>query len=193
MKLPPKYCKLCGKSFSAIQFPRTFRSQIYCSEKCYWISCKNSALKQKSLRMKEKRAETQPRICAFCGKEFDPKKFWYYRTVQTCSVKCTKSFHSQKVRHTPEGRQKHSFYQKNRKHRIRTNGGRGVTIKEWEAIKKKHGYQCVSCHRQEPFSDLSCKTLTMDHIIPITKGGKHEPNNIQPMCIACNLKKSNKT
>ncbi len=43
---------------------------------------------------------------------------------------------------------------------------------------------CVVCNTREK--------LTIDHILPITKGGKNEENNIQVLCMKCNILKSNK-
>ena len=34
--------------------------------------------------------------------------------------------------------------------------------------------------------------LEVDHIIPISKGGKTEPDNLQTLCWKCNRTKSNK-
>lgn len=45
---------------------------------------------------------------------------------------------------------------------------------------------CVYCK-----IDVTIK-YHVDHIIPLAKGGKHEPSNIQILCPSCNLKKSAK-
>jgi hypothetical protein len=46
-----------------------------------------------------------------------------------------------------------------------------------------HGLPCVVCGKP---SD------TVDHIIPLSKGGTNDPANLQPMCRRCNSKKSAK-
>ena len=39
----------------------------------------------------------------------------------------------------------------------------------------------------------STKSLTLDHVIPTSKGGKHEWNNITTACESCNNRKGNRT
>lgn len=59
-----------------------------------------------------------------------------------------------------------------------------------EAIKKRDNYTCCICGNsvyKEP--NL---LLEVDHIIPISKGGKTEASNLQTLCWRCNRKKSNK-
>jgi 5-methylcytosine-specific restriction endonuclease McrA len=75
---------------------------------------------------------------------------------------------------------------KDRCHRIRANGGK-FTLNEWTKIKKKYFFTCLKCHKREPQI-----RLTIDHIIPLSKGGKHERTNIQPLCQRCNSKKGTK-
>ena len=66
------------------------------------------------------------------------------------------------------------------------------TLKQWRELKDKFNHCCAICGRQEPFTDLWYQSLSEDHIIPISKGGSNFIDNIQPLCIKCNNKKSNK-
>ena len=52
-------------------------------------------------------------------------------------------------------------------------------------IYKRDNYQCVYCG--------SNKSLTLDHVIPKSRGGKNEWTNLVTSCFKCNLKKSNRT
>lgn len=62
------------------------------------------------------------------------------------------------------------------------------TYGEWELLKKQYNYTCPCCHKSEP--DIK---LTEDHIVPITRGGSNNIENIQPLCKSCNCKKYTKT
>ena len=52
-------------------------------------------------------------------------------------------------------------------------------------IYKRDGYECVYCG--------SKKQLTLDHVIPKSRGGRNEWTNLVTCCFKCNLKKGNKT
>lgn len=56
-----------------------------------------------------------------------------------------------------------------------------LTGEEWTAIKEQFKGRCVYCGEVKP--------LTMDHIIPLSKGGHHTKNNIVPACRSCNSAK----
>jgi 5-methylcytosine-specific restriction endonuclease McrA len=60
--------------------------------------------------------------------------------------------------------------------------GVGINKDEWKAIKDKYKNHCVYC--MKPF-----KRLTMDHVVPLAKGGEHSPDNIVPACKPCNNSK----
>ena len=66
-----------------------------------------------------------------------------------------------------------------------TDGSQPLTAKEWLEIKAMHQYQCYYCKKKTVI-------LTMDHVIPLSRGGQHIKENIVPACRSCNSKKSDK-
>ena len=54
------------------------------------------------------------------------------------------------------------------------------------AIYRRDGYRCRICGRSGIFNDLE-----IDHIKPISKGGKSTYDNLQTLCRSCNLTKGN--
>ena len=67
------------------------------------------------------------------------------------------------------------------------NAEGSFTVGEWEALKRQYGMKCPSCQKKEPEIKL-----TVDHIIPLVKGGSNFIENIQPLCGRCNSRKSTK-
>ena len=56
-------------------------------------------------------------------------------------------------------------------------------------ILKRDNFKCVICGRTPKRDGI---TLHVDHIIPVSKGGKTEPENLRTLCSICNLGKSDK-
>ena len=70
---------------------------------------------------------------------------------------------------------------KNKRNRDKRSSEGSHTWGEWEDLKAKYGYTCPCCKKREPMI-----TLTEDHIIPLSKGGSDNIENIQPLCKVCN-------
>lgn len=105
-----------------------------------------------------------------------------------CSVKCRVKYNNRKIkaRNPKRWRERRNFDTMQRRYRIKANGGK-FTLEEWKQMKKDCNYTCPECHKSEPEIKL-----TIDHKIPLTRGGKHEKENIQPLCSRCNTIKGNK-
>ena len=55
-------------------------------------------------------------------------------------------------------------------------------------IYSRDNYSCQYCGRRFPADDLTC-----DHVLPRSRGGKAQWNNIVTCCVACNRRKGGRT
>ena len=51
-------------------------------------------------------------------------------------------------------------------------------------MQAEYGGRCAYC--------AASGKLTMDHVVPLSKGGAHTADNIVPVCLACNMSKGAK-
>jgi len=68
-----------------------------------------------------------------------------------------------------------------RKLRLRSGDVREVTDRDWRRLCARYDNRCAYCGQ--------AKKLTMDHIIPVVRGGRHSIGNLIPACRNCNAQK----
>lgn len=66
-----------------------------------------------------------------------------------------------------------------RRARKHANGG-DFTPAEWAALCNHFGNVCLSCGSGD---------ITIDHVLPLSKGGRNDIANLQPLCKGCNVSK----
>lgn len=59
-----------------------------------------------------------------------------------------------------------------------------LTLDQWARIVEHYGGVCLCCG--EP------KELTFDHVLPMSMGGTFTADNVQPLCLPCNVTKRNR-
>jgi 5-methylcytosine-specific restriction endonuclease McrA len=70
-------------------------------------------------------------------------------------------------------------------HRARVYAVSDFTFEDWLSTLEVFGRRCAYCLRDDV-------KLTMDHVIPVSRGGSHTVGNIVPACKSCNSKKNNR-
>jgi hypothetical protein len=120
--------------------------------------------------------------------------------------KCTKCFELQPANsdffgHMPNGNLRGTCRACQRKYSAKwdrenpgrsTKRGNSAKAKFGEFTKlmllKEQGYRCVYCDVV-----LTTNTSQLDHITPTSRGGADSSDNLQALCVQCNLDKHNKT
>jgi 5-methylcytosine-specific restriction endonuclease McrA len=99
-----------------------------------------------------------------------------------------REIHAERVRRWGQNnREKRLSYTHRRRVRRLQNGG-SYTKREWYELKRRFDFTCLCCGQKEP-----AIKLTVDHVIPISRGGTNDIGNIQPLCRRCNQSKGTQT
>lgn len=125
--------------------------------------------------------------CDACGAEFEHEVRGGDRGPRFCSQEC---YHSSRELSEDE---RHARY---RARRSRYRAFRRGVISSGDTfdpldIYDRDGWQCGICRQQvdDTLSYPDPRSASLDHILPISKGGKHTPSNTQCSHLECNLVK----
>jgi 5-methylcytosine-specific restriction endonuclease McrA len=184
-KRPKRACPGCGVDLS------DRHGQVkYCSNACRrWIANGNTSFRIPATE------------CAVCSFPMEGK----IASAIYCGRKC-KSVASEKrrvrddsARYLTERERRISYalrYSKEKPHvgqaakrkrraRLAEAGVFEVSGKQWRRLVSRHGGRCFYCGVKAP--------MTMDHVLPIIRGGVHSIGNLIPACARCNSSKRHRT
>lgn len=170
-------CLVCGKAL-----PPHRRNA--CSAECKRVT--------KSIYDRERyptvRAETISRACAWQRANRDRKRAYDLERRTRLAAELRKA-RRQWERANPD-KVRELAKQSARARRARKLGldSRKITPREMRRLLARHNNRCAGCDAQ--FTDTN--PLEWDHIIPISRGGRHAIGNFWPLCRRCNRNKSAK-
>jgi 5-methylcytosine-specific restriction endonuclease McrA len=81
--------------------------------------------------------------------------------------------------------EKNAAHERKRRQNAANVGGEGITVEQQNQLYEDYCYRCAYCGKKVK--------LTLDHIVPVSKGGRHEIDNAVPACASCNSSKGNKS
>lgn len=162
---PITECKVCHQNFQPNR-----SGVLFCSDDCRKELNRQRTKEHYDAHQKAD-AINKPVLkeCAHCGTEFTAIK--YIDKVVYCSIRCTKKA----MKLTRRARKKNQF----------------VEAVYRNEIIKRDNQTCQLCLKKVDLTKQAPHPLsvTMDHIIPLAKGGTHEPKNIQLAHFICNSRK----
>lgn len=63
-----------------------------------------------------------------------------------------------------------------------------LSIENWQSLLAERSYRCFYCH-----VGLTIRNRSLDHKIPLVRGGTNDRENLVPACRSCNQRKNRKT
>ena len=193
-------CKKCGHVFNRTATVVYGESEISCPS-CIEIKQKHKEfekeLKRISWRLKHIQKEIEYKksltgqICIECGEEFVAS----HKNQKYCSSKCYKKANRADWRYTNKLKNK-------RFQRALLNGNGNYDYITLEALTKRDGNTCHICGDKIDYEDYTYSNNShfivgpnypsIDHVVPISKGGAHIWENVKLAHHYCNALKSNK-
>jgi hypothetical protein len=155
-------CEFCKTIF----LPKIRVVGSYCSREC--------KIKARNKRLSDERiASKKERVCLHCSTVITKER---RADAKFCSAECNYKAHQ---------------LQRKLRNRANEEGKRGYLRTE---ICERDGWICQICkepvernaHHPNPLAP------SLDHIIPVSKGGSSDPSNLQLTHLVCNLKRGNR-
>ena len=169
------YVSIKGRAHLPVTCPECSKERLVYAHRVQDMGiCKPCRDRQMGLNTKVGISDGLGKTCPGCGKYQAYSEYWksgqapdgYQSRCKSCQRITKRKYESVRIA------------------RKRGNGG-SFTLKEWECLCAQYGYVCLCCGGR-------CD-LQIDHIVPVSKNGSSNIDNIQPLCANCNVAKSNKT
>ena len=156
-------CKVCGKSLDFYA--------VYCGDEC-----EKEQRRRESFQRSSAKKVLKERICNECGEPFTPE--YGNKRRGFCSDECGSRHAHRNSKHIRRERFKVAFRERVYK----------------AQICRRDGFRCQICKGKVNMKAKVPHPLapTMDHIIALANGGKHEPRNVRLAHFMCNSRKGDR-
>lgn len=119
--------------------------------------------------------------CKPCNKKY---RAAHYIKNREMLLACQRDYLNDHPRYWARPTQRAARIEGVKRRRARTKSFEAIKVNEWLDTLTLFDNKCAYCGKDSE--------LTQDHIIPVSKGGKHTVDNLIPACKGCNASKLNK-
>lgn len=145
----------------------------------------DKARKNQWARLSYKRHPDKYRELGRLHRQRPETKLYHRQYAKNHSDKIAHYGRKYRAKHPEKIRLYKRLYMAKRRRKLTIEGR--ITVQQWRQILMFYGRACAHCNKLE-----SEVPLTIDHYIPLAKGGKNVWQNVWPLCLDCNMKKSAK-
>lgn len=149
----------------SITFSPRRSDALYCTRRCY----------NRTVTRRRQAARATYRACHECSADISTRR----ADAAYCSESCSRAAFRRANR---------ACYVAAQQQRValqhEATVGNGVPVVEWRRILKRSRGRCAYCGLR--------RVLTMDHVVPLSRGGRHSIGNVVAACGSCNSSKNSR-
>lgn len=190
-----KQCRKCGTPKPADEFPPRDRRQSRDGLGPYCRVCQRALNREKGRRWRAKNPEKARQNSTRATKNLRAKDPDYFRRWYAAHADNERERSKQVMRRL---RAEDPERERATQRRYRENNIEAVRARERERTNARRALQPwspeLACLMAE-LVEQSCTycgatdNITIDHVVPLSRGGKHEAQNLAPACYSCNSSK----
>ena len=189
----PTHCLGCGEPLPP---PSKYKPKLYCNARCKprpprnrsaerrWMAEEHKRRRKQRQNVREQRRGEAHTHCVECGEPLPPLHT-YAPERRHCGHRCREA--AKRRNRTPEQRARinanHKVTEKWRRAPKLGSDGR-ISTRDWERLVERYNGLCAYCSVR-PATD-------QDHVIPLSRGGRHTVGNVLPACRSCNSSKNDR-
>lgn len=168
-------CKVCKRALNKA-WDKSNSEKLRIDKHAYYQANRERILAKRKVEYERMLIEDEPRLRA---RQREERK----RRSSVKQRKAKKRWRDAKRQTNPEVLRHYARQHHARKRAQTTNGG--IALEAWYEICASFGFCCIACGTKT--------ALEMDHVVPLSMGGEHQIENVQPLCRSCNASKGAKT